>query len=56
MRSSQASPPGHTERTTMAMRNVISTLNTADGTEIMESNHFCVLKSRGAILSVYETV
>ena len=61
----------------MAMRNVISTLNTADGTEIMgpgilmwhypsadivngslltvESNHFCVLKSRGAILNVYET-
>ncbi len=61
----------------MAMRNVISTLNTTDGTEIMgpgilmwhypsadivngslltvESNHFCVLKSRGAILNVYET-
>ena len=61
----------------MAMRNVISTLNTADGTEVMgpgilmwhypgadimngslltvESNHFCVLKSRGAILNVYET-
>ncbi|HUB38205.1 MAG TPA: SPFH domain-containing protein [Streptosporangiaceae bacterium] len=61
----------------MAMRNVISTLNTVDGTEIMgpgilmwhypsadivngslltvESNHFCVLKSRGAILNVYET-
>jgi membrane protease subunit (stomatin/prohibitin family) len=61
----------------MAMRNVISTLNTVDGTEVMgpgilmwhypsadivngslltvESNHFCVLKSRGAILSVYET-
>ena len=61
----------------MAMRNVISTLNTADGTEILgpgilmwhypsadivngslltvESNHFCVLKSRGAILNVYET-
>lgn len=60
----------------MAMRNVISTLNT-DGTEVMgpgilmwhypgsdimngslltvESNHFCVLKSRGAILNVYET-
>jgi membrane protease subunit (stomatin/prohibitin family) len=61
----------------MAMRNVISTLNTNDGTEMMgpgilmwhypasdimngslltvESNHFCVLKSRGAILNVYET-
>jgi membrane protease subunit (stomatin/prohibitin family) len=61
----------------MAMRNIISTLNTADGTEVMgpgilmwhypsadimngslltvESNHFCVLKSRGAILNVYET-
>jgi membrane protease subunit (stomatin/prohibitin family) len=61
----------------MALRNVISTLNTADGTEVMgpgilmwhypgadimngslltvESNHFCVLKSRGAILNVYET-
>jgi membrane protease subunit (stomatin/prohibitin family) len=61
----------------MAMRNVISTLNTSDGTEMMgpgilmwhypgadimngslltvESNHFCVLKSRGAILNVYET-
>jgi membrane protease subunit (stomatin/prohibitin family) len=61
----------------MAMRNVISTLNTVDGTEILgpgilmwhypsadivngslltvESNHFCVLKSRGAILNVYET-
>ena len=61
----------------MAMRNVISTLNTTDGTEVMgpgilmwhypsadivngslltvESNHFCVLKSRGAILNVYET-
>jgi membrane protease subunit (stomatin/prohibitin family) len=61
----------------MALRNVISTLNTSDGTEVMgpgilmwhypgadimngslltvESNHFCVLKSRGAILNVYET-
>jgi membrane protease subunit (stomatin/prohibitin family) len=61
----------------MAMRNVISTLNTNDGTEMMgpgilmwhypasdimngslltvESNHVCVLKSRGAILNVYET-
>jgi membrane protease subunit (stomatin/prohibitin family) len=61
----------------MALRNVISTLNTNDGTEMMgpgilmwhypgadimngslltvESNHFCVLKSRGAILNVYET-
>jgi membrane protease subunit (stomatin/prohibitin family) len=61
----------------MAMRNVISTLNNNDGTEMMgpgilmwhypasdimngslltvESNHFCVLKSRGAILNVYET-
>lgn len=63
-------------RRTVAVRNVISTLN-ADGTEVMgpgilmyhhpgndivngslltvESNHFCVLKSRGAILNVYET-
>ena len=61
----------------MAMRNVVSTLNTNDGTEMMgpgilmwhypgadimngslltvESNHFCVLKSRGAVLNVYET-
>jgi membrane protease subunit (stomatin/prohibitin family) len=61
----------------MAIRNVISTLNSSDGTEVMgpgilmwhypgadimngslltvESNHFCVLKSRGAILNVYET-
>lgn len=30
----------------LAIRNVVSTV---------ESNHFCVLKSRGAILDIYET-